>query len=95
MNKAHINLDPVNDGVELKSEKENTLAESALIIATDGQKRTVGFTEAMSILEKIKNIKAERLGNTDYIALYNGDKIVNFGNGRFFIGSVLILRDSF
>lgn len=95
MNKVNINLDPVNDGIEMENEKENTLAESALLIATDGQKRTVGFPEAMSILKRMNNIRAERLGNTDYVALYNGDRIVNFGKGKFFIGSVLILRNRF
>ena len=95
MNKVNINLDPINDGIEMEESKENTLAESALVIATDGQKRTVGFDEAMKILGMMKEIRGQRLGNTDYVALYNADRTVSFGKGRFLIGSVLIMRDSF
>ena len=32
------------------------------------------------------------MGDSDYIAMMNGDKIINTGTGKCFIGSVIIMK---
>lgn len=88
-----IALDPVNDGAEITEIKLMRKNEGALIIGTNGDSRTVDAIEANSILEKLSAVgHGEYLGKSDYIAMFNGDKIINFGTGRCFIGSVIILK---
>lgn len=88
-----IALDPVNDGAEIKDINLIRKNEGALIIGTNGESRTVDALEANSILDKLSSVgHGEYLGNSDYIAMFNGDKIINFGTGRCFIGSAIILK---
>lgn len=88
-----IALDPVNDGAEITEIKLMRKNEGALIIGTNGESRAADAIEANSILEKLSAVgHGEYLGNSNYIAMFNGDKIINFGTGRCFIGSVIILK---
>lgn len=88
-----IALDPVNDGAEIKDINLIRKNEGALIIGTNGESRTVDALEANSILDKLSSVgHGEYLGNSDYIAMFNGDKIISFGTGRCFIGSAIILK---
>lgn len=88
-----IALDPVNDGAVLKETKLKRKDEGALIIATNGESRIVDAYEAQEILNKLNDIgHGEYMGDSDYIAMMNGDKIINFGTGKCFIGSVIIMK---
>lgn len=78
-----IALDPVNDGAVLKETKLKRKDEGALIIATNGESRIVDAYEAQEILDKLNDIgHGEYMGDSDYIAMMNGDKIINIGTGK-------------
>jgi len=88
-----IALDPVNDGAEIKEIKLMRKDEGALIIGTNGESRIADAIEANSILDRLNSVgHGEYLGNSNYIAMFNGDRIINFGTGRCFIGSAIILK---
>lgn len=88
-----IALDPVNDGAVLKETKFKRKDEGALIIATNGESRIVDAYEAQEILDKLNDIgHGEYMGDSDYIAMMNGDKIISIGTGKCFIGSVIIMK---
>ena len=88
-----IELDPVNDGAVFAENRFKKKEEGALIIGTNGESRTADANEANSILEKLSAVgHGEYLGNSNYIAMFNGDKIINFGTGKCFIGSAIILK---
>lgn len=88
-----IALDPVNDGAVLKETKLKRKDEGALIIATNGESRIVDAYEAQEILDKLNDIgHGEYMGDSDYIAMMNGDKIISIGTGKCFIGSVIIMK---
>ncbi len=88
-----IALDPVNDGAEIKEIKLMRKDEGALIIGTNGESRTADAFETNSILDRLNEVgHGEYLGNSNYIAMFNGNKIINFGTGKCFIGSAIILK---
>lgn len=88
-----IALDPVNDGAGIKDINLIRKNEGALIIGTNGESRIADALETNSILDRLSEVgHGEYLGKSDYIAMFNGDKIINFGTGRCFIGSVIILK---
>ena len=88
-----IALDPVNDGAEIKEIKLTRKDEGALIIGTNGESRIADALETNSILDRLSSVgHGEYLGNSDYIAMFNGDKIIDFGTGKCFIGSAIILK---
>ena len=88
-----IKLDPVNDGAVFAENRFKKKAEGALIIGTNGDYRISDDHEAYSILDRLKEVEYEEyLGNSNYIALFNGDKIINFETGKCFIGSAIILK---
>ena len=88
-----IALDPVNDGAEIKEIKLMRKDEGALIIGTNGESRTAVAFETNSILDRLNEVgHGEYLGNSNYIAMFNGNKIINFGTGKCFIGSAIILK---
>ena len=91
-----IALDPVNDGAVLKETKLKRKDEGALIIATNGESRIVDAYEAQEILDKLNDIgHGEYMGDSDYIAMMNGDKIINIGTGKCFIGVRPFLSDKY
>lgn len=88
-----IALDPINDGAVIKETKLKRKDEGALIIATNGESRIVDAYEAQEILDKLNEIgHGEYMGNSDYIAMMNGDKIINFGTGKCFVGSAIVMK---
>lgn len=88
-----ISLDPVNDGAVINKTKLKRKDEGALIIATNGESRIVDAYEAQEIMDKLNDIgHGEYMGDSDYIAMMNGDKIIDFGTGKCFVGSVLIMK---
>ena len=89
----NIALDPINDGAVIKETKLKRKDEGALIIATNGESRIVDAYEAQEILDKLNEIgHGEYMGNSDYIAMMNGDKIINFGTGKCFVGSAIVMK---
>ena len=93
--KVTIALDPVNDGAEITEIKIKRKDEGALIIGTNGETRIADACEAQRILDMLSEVgHGEYLGNTDYIAIFNGNRIINFGTGKCFVGSALIMKYS-
>ena len=89
----NIALDPINDGAVIKETRLKRKDEGALIIATNGESRIVDAYEAQEILDKLNEIgHGEYMGNSDYIAMMNGDKIINFGTGKCFVGSAIVMK---
>lgn len=89
----NIALDPINDGAVIKETRLKRKDEGALIIATNGESRIVDAYEAQEILDKLNEIgHGEYIGNSDYIAMMNGDKIINFGTGKCFVGSAIVMK---
>ena len=89
----NIALDPINDGAVMKETRLKRKDEGALIIATNGESRIVDAYEAQDILDKLNEIgHGEYMGNSDYIAMMNGDKIINFGTGKCFVGSAIVMK---
>ncbi len=88
-----IKLDPVNDGAVWTENSFEKKEEGALIIGTNGKFRIADAFEANSILERLSEVEhGEYLGSSNYIALFNADKIINFETGKCFIGSAIILK---
>lgn len=88
-----IALDPINDGAVIKETRLKRKDEGALIIATNGESRIVDAYEAQDILDKLNEIgHGEYMGNSEYIVMMNGDKIINFGTGICFVGSAIIMK---
>ena len=89
----NIALDPINDGAVIKETRLKRKDEGALIIATNGESRIVDAYEAQEILDKLNEIgHGEYMGNSNYIAMMNGDKIINFGTGKCFVGSAIVMK---
>ena len=89
----NIALDPINDGAVMKETRLKRKDEGALIVATNGESRIVDAYEAQDILDKLNEIgHGEYMGNSDYIAMMNGDKIINFGTGKCFVGSAIVMK---
>ncbi len=89
----NIALDPINDGAVMKETRLKRKDEGALIIATNGESRIVDAYEAQDILDKLNEIGyGEYMGNSDYIAMMNGDKIIDFGTGKCFVGSAIVMK---
>lgn len=88
-----IELDPLNDGAVLKELKIKRKDEGALIIATNGESRIVDVHEAQEILNKLNEVgHGEYMGNSDFLAMMNANKIINLSGGKCFIGSVIIMK---
>ncbi len=92
---VNIALDPVHDGATVMNLKDVVIKEeSALIIATNGQKRAANFAEAAELLTRLKPVcHGEFMGKSPYIMIINADKILKLDTGSFFIGSALIMKD--
>lgn len=92
---VNIALDPVHDGATVMNLKDVVIKEeSALIIATNGQKRAANFAEATELLNRLKPVcHGEFMGKSPYIMIINADKILKLDTGSFFIGSALIMKD--
>lgn len=88
-----IKLDPVNDGAEIINAIFIRKDEGALIIATNGDKRIADASEAQRILDRLTDVGyGEYMGNTPYLIMCNGNKILNFGSGKCLIGTVIIMK---
>ena len=90
----NIALDPVNDGIVQKTEKITCISKGALVIATNGKSRFVNLDRVPYELEGLADISySEFLGDTEFLLIFNANKIFNVGTGRFFVGSVLVMKN--
>ena len=89
----NISLDPIHDGMNFTIRSFEKMNEGALIIATNGESRIAGTMELALILAEIGgSCEIEILGNSDYIAILNRDAIINYGEGKCFVGSAVIIK---
>ena len=67
----------------------------ALIIATNGALRLTDMMEVKHIIEGLGTRGGSIiLGDDDFIALFNDDKAFDLEEGRFFVGSMLVMKIS-
>ena len=90
-----ITLNPLTDGF-VENDKDMVRADgSALIIATNGALRLTDMMEAKHIIEGLGTRGGSIiLGDDDFIALFNDDKAFDLEEGRFFVGSMLVMKIS-
>lgn len=92
-----ITLNPLTDGfVENENDKDMVRADGpALIIATNGALRLTDMMEAKHIIEGLGTRGGSIiLGDDDFIVLFNDDKAFDLAEGRFFVGSMLVMKIS-
>ena len=89
-----IQLDPVEDGVAVILQKQVKRKDKvALIIGTNGEHRIAEEAEAYVILDRLSvNCISEFVGKTEYLMVYNAKKVINTGEGRYVVGSVMIVK---
>lgn len=90
-----ITLNPLTDGF-VENDKDMVRADgSALIIATNGALRLTDMMEAKHIIEGLGTRGGSIiLGDDDFIVLFNDDKAFDLEEGRFFVGSMLVMKIS-
>lgn len=90
-----ITLNPLTDGF-VENDKDMVRANgSALIIATNGALRLTDMMEAKHIIEGLGTRGGSIiLGDDDFIVLFNDDKAFDLAEGRFFVGSMLVMKIS-
>ncbi len=90
-----ITLNPLTDGF-VENDKDMIRADgSALIIATNGALRLTDMMEAKHIIEGLGTRGGSIiLGDDDFIVLFNDDKAFDLAEGRFFVGSMLVMKIS-
>lgn len=90
-----ITLNPLTDGF-VENDKDMVRADGhALIIATDGAFRLTDMMEAKHIIEGLGTRGGSIiLGDDDFIVLFNDDKAFDLAEGRFFVGSMLVMKIS-
>ena len=92
-----ITLNPLTDGlVENENDKDMVRADGhALILATNGALRLTDMMEVKHIIEGLGTRGGSIiLGDDDFIALFNDDKAFDLEEGRFFVGSMLVMKIS-
>lgn len=90
-----ITLNPLTDGF-VENDKDMGRADGhALIIATNGALRLTDMMEAKHIIEGLGTRGGSIiLGDNDFIVLFNDDKAFDLAEGRFFVGSMLVMKIS-
>ena len=90
-----ITLNPLTDGF-VENDKDMVRANGyALIIATNGALRRTDMMEAKHIIEGLGTRGGSIiLGDDDFIVLFNDDKAFDLAEGRFFVGSMLVMKIS-
>lgn len=98
MNKnIEIKLNPLTDGFVENAVNENAIRADrhALIIATNGDLRLTDMNEVKEIIEGFMNCGGSIiLGDSDFIVLFNDNKAFDLEEGRFFVGSMLVMKIS-
>jgi len=88
-----IQLDPVNDGVSSIPANIKMKGRGALVIGTNGNYRFIDEDEAVEILDRLSgNCGTDYMGKNNYLVVYNSKKVIKEIEGRFIVGSVLIVK---
>jgi hypothetical protein len=92
-----IKLDPMTDGFTEDKVAENAIRADrhALIIATNGDLRLTDLREADRIIDSFERFRCGGsviLGESDFIVLFNDNKAFDLEEGRFFVGSMLVMK---
>lgn len=88
-----IQLDPIQDGANWVPDKMKVKGSGALIIGTNGEYRFVKEEEASEILAKLLGCcEPNYLGKTSFLVLYNSKKLICTGDGKFLVGSAMIMK---
>ena len=93
--KIEIKLNPLTDGIvqTICIDKAERQDQRALVIATNGDMKQISLQEAMKILDGLKDCSGSIIiGDSDYIFIFNDDKAFDTQEGRYFVGSMLIMR---
>lgn len=94
--KLRFDLNPVSDGIVFVEDKN--VGESgelnALVIATNGEMKIIGLQETNAALMGLDGREGSfSMGDDkEYVAFYNSDKIIDIGDERYFIGSVIVIK---
>ena len=88
-----IQLDPVNDGVSSIPANVKMKGRGALVIGTNGNYRFIDEDEAVEILDRLSgSCGTDYMGKNNYLVVYNSKKVIKAIEGRFIVGSVLIVK---
>lgn len=88
-----IHLDPVKDGPKWMPKKVMRADKAALIIGTNGQFRFADEDETYDIIDRLSAVStSDRMGKTDFLIIYNSDKMLRLGDGRFLVGSAVVMK---
>ena len=93
--KIEINLNPLTDGIVQTTcaDEAERQERHALVIATNGDMKPISLQEVKEILDGLNGCSGSvMLGDMDYIAIFNDDKAFDTEEGRYFVGSMLIMR---
>lgn len=90
-----IQLDPMKDGIKVPETDVSRPDAHAVILGTNGKIRQISMKEAETILDQMATCGAGiHLGQSDYIAVYNKDKLFKAEGEEYLVGSVLIFQRS-
>ena len=88
-----IQLDPVNDGVNSFPTDVRMKGRGALVIGTNGNYRFIAEDEAIEVMDKLSGCcETEYICKTSYLVVYNSNKVIKTIEGKFFVGSALIVK---
>ena len=88
-----IQLDPIRDGTNFKPKSVSRKDRCALVIGTDGSFRIASEDEAYQILEALSGVsESDYIGKSTYLAVFNANKVLQIGYGKFLIGSAIIIK---
>ncbi len=88
-----IQLDPIKDGIKMPQQELSRPDAHAVILGTNGKIRQVSMKEAEMILDQMATCGAGvHLGSTDYIAVYNKDRLFVADGEEYLVGSVLVFK---
>ncbi|SFR80672.1 hypothetical protein [[Clostridium] aminophilum] len=88
-----IQLDPLKDGIKVPQTEVSRTDAHAVILGTNGKIRQISMKEAEHILDQMENCGAGvDLGESDYIAVYNKDRVFKAEGEDYLVGSVLVFK---
>ena len=88
-----IQLDPLKDGIKVPQTEASRTDAHAVILGTNGKIRQISMKEAEHILDQMENCGAGvDLGESDYIAVYNKDRVLKAEGEDYLVGSVLVFK---
>lgn len=88
-----IQLNPITDGIKVPEADVSRPDAHAVILGTNGKIRQISMKEAEHMLDQMADCGAgANLGKSDYIAVYNKDKLFKAEGEDYLVGSVLVFQ---